>query len=436
MYYLVDNNATEKDLKAIENLMKNKQPHYYDTYYVAKQPILDRKNRTYGYELLFRSSEGQSEAAVVNADSATIEVMTCGFVGSQDGQDQTKRIFINFTEKLLLEGAPRALPPSVTVIEILENINYSPEVFEELIKLKQEGYLVAVDDFSIDYQPSRFLDIADIIKVDVLSKSKDEITHLFNLVKNKNALKLAEKVDNQKGYSFMLELGFDLFQGFFFARPENLVCKTIKSSQTAKIRILAALQSPDLELEGIAQLVTSDPSITYRLLRLLNSAAFGFSMKIESIPHAVALLGANRMRYWLRMIVLSDISTKEKPFELFRLALNRGKILEELADRRMLTEHKPESLFLFGMLSLLDVMLDMPFPLIFKSLPLSDSFQEGYTTSTTSLGLYLRLLQAFENNDEDEISLTCKKNQIPPRYVTEASAHAHAWTEMITSEII
>lgn len=416
--------------------MKNQHNHYYDTYYVAKQPILDRKNRTYGYELLFRSSAGQSEAAIVNADSATIEVMTSGFVGSQEDQDQSKRIFINFTEKLLLEGAPRALPPSVTVVEILENITYSTEVFEELIKLKQDGYLVAVDDFSIDYQPSKFLDIADIIKVDVLSRSKDEITHLFNLIKNKKALKLAEKVDNQSGYSFMLELGFDLFQGFFFARPENLACKTIKPSQATKIRILAALQSPDLELEEIVKLVTSDPGITYRLLRLLNSAAFGFSMKIESIQHAVALLGATRMRYWLRMIVLSDISSRDKPFELFRLALNRGKILEELADQGMMAQNKPESVFLFGMLSLLDVMLDMPFPLIFKNLPLSDSFQEGYTTSTAALAIYLRLLQAFENNDEEAISSTCQETGIPPRCVTVASAHAHAWTEIITSEII
>jgi len=416
--------------------MKNIRNQYHDTYYVAKQPILDRKSRTYGYELLFRSSADASVAAIENADSATIEVMTCGFVGSQDGQDQTKRIFINFTEQLLLEGAPRALPPSVTVIEILEDITYSSAVFEELIKLKQEGYLIAVDDFSTDYQPSRFLDIADIIKVDVLRRNRNEITHLFNLIKNKNALKLAEKVDNQRGYAFMLELGFDLFQGFFFARPENLVCKTIKSSQATKIRILAALQSADLELEDIVKLVTSDPSITYRLLRLLNSAAFGFSMKIESIQHAVALLGATRMRYWLHMIVLSDIASRDKPIELFRLALNRGKILEELASKGMMAENKPETAFLFGMLSLLDVMLDMPFPIIFKDLPLTDSFKEGYTSSTAALALYLRLLQAFENNDKDAISKTCLEADIPPRLVTEASARAHAWTEMISTEIV
>jgi c-di-GMP phosphodiesterase len=416
--------------------MKNRQAHYYDTYYVAKQPILDRKNRTYGYELLFRSSAEQSKAAIANADSATIEVMSSGFVGSQDGQDQSKRIFINFTEKLLLEGTPRALPPSVTVIEILENIAYTSEVFEELIKLKQEGYLIAVDDFCSNYVPSGFLDIADIIKVDVLHKSKEEITHLFNLIEDKKALKLAEKVDNQSGYSFMLDLGFDLFQGFFFARPENLVCKTIKSSQAAKIRILTSLQSTDLELEDIVKLVTSDPSITYRLLRLLNSAAFGFSMEIESIQHAVALLGTTRMYYWLRMIVLADISSRNKPLELFRLALNRGKILEELASQGMMAANKPETVFLFGMLSLLDVMLDMPFPLIFNNLPLTESFKEGYTSSTGSLSVYLRLLQAFESNNEEEIASTCRETGIPPYSVAEASARAHTWTEKLSSEIL
>ncbi len=407
----------------------------YDVYYVAKQPIFDRDCKTYGYELLFRSGAEDNVARIENPDLATINVVTCGFVKSQESVQKSKRIFINFTEALILTGAPRALPPTVTVVEVLEDVEPSPEVMEEIVKLKQEGYLIAIDDFDDSGKDEDLLNIADIIKVDVLGKNEEQIEHLFNLIKSKKALILGEKVDNRRTFNYLMELGFDFFQGYFFARPKNLTGKTIQAALTAKIRILAALNEPDLEIEEIVNLVTSDLSITYRLLRLLNSAAFGFSMKIESIQHAVSLLGANRMRHWLRMVVLSDMNASSNPEELLLLSLSRGKVLEELALAGQIEKIKSETAFLFGLLSLLDIMLDLPFSVLFKELPLSEDFRAGYTDPESLYGGYLELLFAMENDDHHQITNICRLLEVEPAKLADAVNNSHSWTESIANEI-
>ncbi|MGB3221305.1 MAG: HDOD domain-containing protein [Desulforhopalus sp.] len=416
--------------------MEKNHEQNFDYFYVARQPIFDCDGRTYGYELLFRKNAEGTFAEIDNADSATINVVTCGFIKSQENINQTKRIFINFTENMLLAGAPRALPPTIAVIEVLEDIVPSPDVVLELLKLKQEGYLIAVDDFEGNSLDDSFLDVADIIKIDVFGKTEDAILDIFNQIKHKKALKLAEKVEDRSSYNFLLKTGFDLFQGYFFARPENLTGKKVSSFQTSKIRVLSALNQPNIDTEKIVRLVNSDPSITYRLLRLLNSAAFGFSMKIESIQHAVVLLGNTRMCYWLRMVVLSDLNSSNNPGELFLLALNRGRLLEELVIDGHLPEFKPESMFLFGMLSLLDVMLDTPFPEIFNVLPLPQSFLSGYTDPKSPLALLLQLLTSLENDAGSEFTYLSNKLKIVPQKIIEASIRANAWTDSIAGEIL
>ena len=409
----------------------------HDYFYVAKQPILDREQRTFGYELLFRSGLQKTTAEIKNADFATGDVVTYGFVKTQEEINQSKRIFINFTESLILEGTPRALPASVIVIEVLENITSSPEILDELLKLKQEGYLIAIDDYDKSHvKDEALLNIADIIKVDVLGKSEDEIALIFNQIKDKKALKLAEKVESRSSFEYLHGLGFDFFQGFFFARPQNLVGKKIHASQSSKVRVLAAVNDVDLDTEKIIDLVNTDPSITYRLLRLLNSAAFGFSMKIESVRHAVVLLGNSRMRYWLRMIILSDLNANNHPDELLLLALVRARMLEELTDQGHIPNYHPETMFLFGMLSLIDVMLNTPFDVIFKKLPLSQDFKTGYQRLDTELGRYLGLLISLENNNAQQVAEYCTDLSIPREIIAPALLSARQWVENIEDEII
>lgn len=286
--------------------------HPYEHFYLAKQAIFDASGNIWGYELLFRDGPGQRTAVIDNADMATLCVATCGFLKSGEEIERNKKVLINFTERLLVEGVPRGLPPSVTVVEILENIRPSDRILEAVIRLKQDGYLVAVDDFEGDMSLAPLLDLADIIKVDVLNKDIRAIGEIHSRIQASKAIKLAEKVEHVDIIPPLKEMGFSLFQGYYFAKPKLVSGRKVSSSALSKLRTLQVVEKSDVTPEELAKTIKADPSIAYRLLRFVNSAAFGFSMKISSIEHAVMLIGARRLKYWLRMVILSDISATKK----------------------------------------------------------------------------------------------------------------------------
>ncbi len=214
----------------------------YDHFFVARQPIFYGNGQIWGYELLFRSGPSFNFAEMDDEDRATFSVATCGFIRSQEDLDQTKKICINFTEKALLQGAPLGLPPTVTVIEVLEDVTHSDQVLEQLIRYKQDGYMIAIDDFEGSTDIDELLNVADIIKIDVLNKSVDEIARICGSIKNVKALKIAEKVENRELLKEFKDLGFTLYQGYYFSKPELLSGKTIGTTEVSKLRILQALE--------------------------------------------------------------------------------------------------------------------------------------------------------------------------------------------------
>lgn len=400
----------------------------FDHFYVARQPIFNNSGEIWGYELLFRSGSDKQTAEIDNQDIATLCVATCGFTQSQEYCDQTKKICINFTEKLILEGAPRGLPPSVTVIEILENVKPTKEVVEILIELKQEGYIIAIDDYVGDGNQKELLDIADIIKIDILGKTMQEIEDIFRGINSNKALKIAEKVDNREALQHLRSLGCDLYQGYFFAKPVNLRGRTLKSIEISKLRILQAIEDPALDSETIKEIIMADPSVTYRLLRLLNSAAFGFSVQIESVKHAIRLIGLKRLRYWLRMVIMSDLAGENQTPELYVMGLRRGRFLEELAHHEQIKSVNPETMFLFGMLSLIESMLEIPMNNIMDELPLSNEIKSGYIDIDSIYAKYLQLAIALENVDLMAIKKLCQEMRISEKEAAGASNRSIAWT--------
>lgn len=409
----------------------------YDTFCVARQPIFDRDLNTYGYELLYRRDKDETYADFDDPCCATMCVATSGFIKSQESVNQSKRLFINFTERLIIDEAPRALPPSVAVIEVLEDVIPSQELIEKIVALKQDGYLIAIDDYEGTGDKEPLLNLADIIKVDVLNKNEEQVKSIFEPIANLNVLKLAEKVDSKEQYEFLNNMGFDFFQGYFFALPENMSGRKLSSSELSKFRILSKLNETVLEIDELVSIVNSDIPITYRLLKLMNSAAFGFSMKIESVRHAIVLLGSKRLIYWLRMVVMSDFNESDKPNELFVLALNRAKTLEEIAHEKNFTSEEAETLFLLGMLSLLDVMLDSSFTDILDVLPLSEKFQNAYIHNSGQFADYLNLLRNLEINKSREIQRLAENNlNISTQLVYDAHIRALNWTDAIFTELI
>ncbi len=407
-----------------------------DYFFFARQPIFDNTGKVWGYELLFRSGPGRHQAEISDEDLATICVATCGFVKAQEDTDLNKKICINFTENLILQGGPRGLPPTVTVIELLENIKPGPQVLDAIIKLKQDGYLFAIDDYVGNPNLLPFVELADIVKVDILGMSLEEIDKVYATIKDFKGLKIAEKVDNQEVLTHLKALGFDLYQGYYFAKPENLSDRKLKSTNLSKLRIINQIEDPAISTGKIVDIINADPSITYRLLRLLNTAAFGFSIKITSVRHAVTLLGNKRLKHWLRMVVLSDLILSEKTPELYVMALARGRFLEELVSGGHLTKANAETLFLFGMLSLIEVMLDAPMQSIMDDLPLPKEIKGGYLDQTSLYAKYLLLVSHLEQSRIEAVAQICRELNLPENKVAEAFLHAIAWATQMSNQLM
>jgi EAL and modified HD-GYP domain-containing signal transduction protein len=403
------------------------QDSLYSDIFFARQPIFDRGGSIWGYELLYRKSADCRTAQIDDYDLATACVATAGLVCPDTDYKPSKRIFINYTEKLLLNGAPKGLPPGITVVEVLESVTASPEVIKAIIELKQEGYLIAIDDFRGEASLSLLMEYADIIKVDLLGLELEQIAALISQVPDR-VLTLAEKVEDPAQVPYLQEMGFDLFQGYYFAHPQTISGKKLSATSFSKLKTLTLLEQQNATPQDYTRLIERDPSIAFRLLRLLNSAAFCFSVKIKSIQHAISLLGMMRLKYWLRMVVLSDVGARQITPELYRMSIVRARFFELLLaedpDRKAL---EPDSLFLFGLLSLLDVMLDVGMDQLLPILSLQEPLARGLETGQGHFGHYLQLAIAIETADSEAISRQAQVLRIEEHLISSVWRDAMLW---------
>jgi len=399
----------------------------FEYFFVAKQPIFNNVGEIWGYELLYRNESGKQHAEIQNHDIATLCVATFGFAQAQEFCDQSKKIAINFTEKLILDGAPRGLPPEVTVVEIKVENPPNKSLIEALRSLKEEKYRIAIETHGGQVPHDALLAIADIIKIDTAGKTESALEEIFLTVGAIDCMKLAKKVDCRKSVEQLRALGCDLYQGFFFAKPVNLRGRTLKSTQVSKLRILQTIEQPDVDVQSIKESIKADPSITYRLMHFLNSAAFGFQVKIESVAHAIRMIGIKRLKYWLRMAVMVDLNVQGNTPELYVMGLNRGRFLEELVEQGQMASLNPDSMFLFGMLSLIEAMLEVPLDTIIGNLPLSDDIQSGLFDPDSTYGKYLKLVIALENANASMIEALCREMGIDQKAVAACYSHAIAW---------
>ncbi len=407
----------------------------YDHFFVARQPIFHENGQIWGYELLFRSGPDYQIAAITDGDLATFSVATCGFIRSQEDIDQSKKICVNFTEQLLVQGAPRGLPSTVAVIEVLEDVIPSDTVIEKLIEYKQEGYLIAIDDFEGRTDIMDFIGLADIIKVDVFDKTIGEIEGICRIIEGSKAVRLAEKVEHSELIPPLQRLGFTLFQGYYFSKPELLRGRKISATEISKLRVLQVIEDASATTETIETVIAYDPSITYRLLRLLNSAAFGFSIKIKSIRHAITLVGLKRLKNWLRMVVLSDLLGGKNP-EIYTMALTRGKMLEEMVDEDQIRDTGAETMFLFGLLSLIDTMMDIPMAQMLDQLPLPDAIKAGYIDENSKYNKYLQLLVAVEHSRPDRFTGLCNELEFDRERVAQGYLRAIVWANKVNMQAL
>lgn len=370
----------------------------YVTACLARQPIFTSKNKVWGYEILYRENPDADKAVFTDEDLATLTVASNLFSMSLDSSEKAK-VVINFPQRSIMEQVPQSLPPETTVLEIPELPTHNPRFVPTLKSLRQMGYSVSLDGYVARQDCQELAEIADVIKIDVLDLPGYEIEVLLSKAREHGALVAAKRVEDIAAHSKVRELGFDLFQGFFFKRPEIIEGKRLTSSDVSRLNLFRILEKKNPDFETLSDAVETDVSISYRLLRYLNSPSFTLSREITSIQQAVLLLGWKTVKNWLRVIILTDFNPPGSTSELPFLSVQRARFLELAAGAMPGSNLNPDSLFLLGLFSLLEPMLRIPRQEIFKELPLEGELKKALLQDSGRYSGWLPLVAAFEKAD-------------------------------------
>ncbi len=364
---------------------------------VARQAIFDHRMQVFGYELLYR--DGSSNAAqFTDGEQASARVMVNSLLEMGIDHIAGKSFaFINLTKDCFLSQYFEVLPSEQAVLEVLESIDPTPEVMEALKRAKLLGYRIALDDFVLKDSCREFLTVADLVKVDVLALSIEELSHHVKILKQYPVQLLAEKVEDQDMYERCCDLGFELFQGYFFCKPQILDGGKLSGNRMAMVLLLAKLQDPDIQMEELEDLIKNDLSLSVKLLRYVNSAAVGLARTIESLSQAVCLVGTERMRQLASLLVLAN--NTGKPSELMVVALTRAKMCEGISN---LKGQNPSQGFTVGLFSVLDAYFDCSMETLLEDLPLAEGLREALLGRTGLLGNILQKVVDFEGGHWEE----------------------------------
>ncbi len=366
---------------------------------VARQPIYESTQRTFGYELLFRDSNANT-ASIGDPDQATAQVIVNSFL--EIGFDRivgSALAFINVTDQFILSGNCESLPKGRIVFEILEDTIPTPALLEALQKLTAAGYRFALDDYVFQPQLSSLIPFCDFVKVDIRQIEREELKRQMRNVRAGTQVLLAEKVETYEEFEFCKEAGFHLFQGYFFCRPRIISVATVPMNRIAICRLLAKLQQPNISMHDVETIVGEDLSLSYRLLRYINSASIALSKTIQSINHAVRLVGTEQIRLLASLIMLASLD--EKPRELMTTGLIRAKMCELLAAHAGVRLTEP--FFTVGLFSTLDGFLDCPMTKALELLPLADDVCDALLTHGGDSGSVLESVLSYERADWDEM---------------------------------
>ena len=375
--------------------------------FIARQPIFDRDLRVYGYELLFRSSLENvfSHPDVDHASSKTIA--DSFFLLGIETITQGKKAFVNFTRDVLLRDYVSLLPKELTVVELLETVEPDAEVIAACRKLKAAGYLLALDDFVYEERYAPLLALVDIIKVDVLATTPEEQQSLFDQLACPGLSFLAEKVETREVFQQAMEMGYAYFQGYFFSRPEIMTGRDVPGFKLYYLQILQEIHQPELNFKQLEEIIKRDMSLSYKLLRYINSAYFGRRNQVTSIKQALALLGEKEVKKWASLVVLVSMA-EDKPEELVTQAIVRAKLCESLAASAGLG-HRVEDLFIMGMFSLIDAILDRELAEVLEELPIASDIKAALLDGNNSLQNVYQYVLAYEAADWGKLSMQAAK---------------------------
>ncbi len=364
--------------------------------YLARQPIFNRHHAVYGYELLFRSglqNYFQPQASGTATQYVVDNYLLLGIESLTGGG----KAFINFTHEGLVKDHATLLPNAQLVVEILEDVQPDREILSACRRLKEAGYEIALDDFVFTATENPLTNFADIIKVDFLQNTPKERKSLAQFFCRRGIRMLAEKVETPEDAAAAVDMGYSYFQGYFFCRPQLLSSRDIPSFKLNYLRMLRAISRPEMDLNEIEEILHQEPSLLIKLLRYLNTAAFGLRAKITTIRHALVLLGEQNLRKWSSVAALLDLA-QDKPTELILTSLVRARFCE-LSAPHLGFRKKETELFLLGLLSAMDAVLDRRLEDVLAEMPLADELKDALLGVDNALRHVLDSAIAHEQGD-------------------------------------
>ena len=397
------------------------------TRYLARQPILNLRGRTFAYELLFRN--GTDSAFMGGGEFASRVMFDNMVVYGLRRLTAGLPAFINCTAENLLSNDVSVLNPSMTVLEILEDVQPTRQIIKACRRLKAEGYRLALDDF--EYTPSLdpLVEIADILKVDFLRSSASARSAMMAKLKRFRGTFLAEKVETQEEYERARSEGFTLFQGYYFCRPDPLKETKVPANRHVHLRLLQLLQQQPLNLHEISDVVKSEPSLTYRLLRFVNSPVCGLRQEIRSIPAALLEVGDDFFRRIATLAIACELNAS-LPEEVVRLALTRARFCELAA---VGCSFDSAELYLLGLFSLLDAMLQKPMAEAISPLQLRETMRDALLGVDNSLRCPLRWLESYEAGDFAACDALAASHGTQQAFLAEMFAQAAEWSDQLFS---
>ena len=405
--------------------------------FVARQAIFDRRMKVFGYELLFRPCKDSVSAGTADS-AASLQVITNSFfsIGMERLLAGT-RAFINFPQDLLSDERIVSLPPDKIVVEILESVRPEPAVIDACRVLREKGYVLALDDFSHLKGWDRLANLVSIIKVDFRATTEAEQEALVKHYAGRGICMLAEKVETQQEFDRACKLGYNYFQGYFFARPVIVSRREIPGSKIGYLRVLREIHQPELDLFALEALIQREVSLASKLLRYINSSIFGWINPVHSIRQALALLGEQEIRNWVSLTALPTLAS-DKPDELIRTALLRARFSELLAPWAGIG-HRKADLFLIGLFSLLDAMLGRPLAEILGEMRLGGEIAEALLDTAPPgqalAGVY-EMVRHYETAGWSALADIASRLRVPTEIIADLYLDAVSWSDEIFREAI
>jgi c-di-GMP-related signal transduction protein len=365
--------------------------------FVGRQPVFDLKMNIFGYELLFRTGL-DNYFPQVDGDEATSNVISDSYFNiGINTITQGSRAFINFTRNTLLDDYAMLLPKENLVVEILEDVEPDAEVIQAVKRLKQNGYTIALDDIEKLDEENPLVELADIIKVDFMRTTQEEQQALADSLKKRKIRLLAEKVETHEEFEEAKKMGYTLFQGYFFCKPSIIQKKRIPEMKLNRLRLLEAVNQPELDFEKVEALAKQDVSFSYKLLKYINSAYFGLRQEATNIRQALVLMGQKNLRKWVSLMIYTFLG-ENKPPELLVTAIVRGRFCELMAEPFGIKERESD-LFLMGMFSTIDAILDMPMDKLLDDIPLAVDIKAALLSEPSQMLYILEAAIAYEEGN-------------------------------------